>query len=175
MRTKNFLGAATLALALVAFVSPASALEKRAGLAVEDDRAWEAGGSVTISYYNICTGWVWIWSGWSPNDVVGVLTRVVQEQQKTIERLLERMEQLNAELGRLPFPAIEREFDDALLHRYREGELDGDDAERIEQLLLISPQARAVLAEGATPTDESLLKALEETGQLDTMTLRAPA
>ena len=72
MRTKNFLGAATLALALVAFVSPASALEKRAGLAVEDDRAWEAGGSVTISYYNICTGWVWIWSGWSPNDVVGV-------------------------------------------------------------------------------------------------------
>ena len=74
MGEKSFrFAAAVAALFLVVFCSPAESLEKRVGrLAAADDRAWQAGLSITIAYYNICTGWVWIWDDWSPNDVVGV-------------------------------------------------------------------------------------------------------
>ena len=64
-----------------AFVLAASLVVASTGLALEKtaapmdaDRAdgWNAGTSVSVAYYNICTGWVWVWSGWSPNDVIGV-------------------------------------------------------------------------------------------------------
>lgn len=70
-------------------------------------------------------------------------------------------EQLDAELARLPFPDSERPFDDGLLHRYRQGQLDEAATARVEQLLLQSGRARAVLAEAAAPVDEALLKRLE--------------
>lgn len=70
-------------------------------------------------------------------------------------------EQLDASLAQMPFPDVDREFDDGLLHRYRHGELDEATASRVERLLLESPRARAVLAEAARPVDEHLLLRLE--------------
>ncbi len=70
-------------------------------------------------------------------------------------------EGLDAMLSALPYPDIDRGFDDALLHRYRRGELDDDGRAKVEQLLLDSPRARAVLAEAARPVDEALLSRLE--------------
>jgi hypothetical protein len=51
-----------LRVTLVLFPVGVHALEKRAVLPAPDDDPWSAGSSVTISYYNICTGWAWIWS-----------------------------------------------------------------------------------------------------------------
>jgi hypothetical protein len=50
------------------------ALEKVATRMTEHTRAdvWNAGTSCSIAYYNTCTGWVWVWSGWGPGDKVGV-------------------------------------------------------------------------------------------------------
>jgi len=51
------------------------ALEKTAAVArgVDPGTGWRAATSCSLSYYNICTGWVWNWSGWSPNDRLGVV------------------------------------------------------------------------------------------------------
>jgi hypothetical protein len=64
------------ALALVAAVSvgPAAGLE-RAIAPAPPERAdeWERSGCTSsVAYYNICTGWVFIWSDWSPGDRVAV-------------------------------------------------------------------------------------------------------
>jgi len=32
---------------------------------------WNASTSPCVSYYNVCQGWIWLWSGWSPGDQVG--------------------------------------------------------------------------------------------------------
>jgi hypothetical protein len=55
-------------------VSDAAALEKRAARAPLDrESEWRSGTETcTIGYYNACTGWVWIWSSWSPEDRIGV-------------------------------------------------------------------------------------------------------
>jgi hypothetical protein len=49
------------------------ALEKTAMRAtdLEQPNQWNAQTTCTVRYYNTCTGWVWIFTGWSPNDVVG--------------------------------------------------------------------------------------------------------
>jgi hypothetical protein len=69
---KHFLTAFVLA-AMLVFATSAFALEKTATL-MDDSRidGWNAGTSCNIAYYNFCTGWVWIWSGWSPGDKVAV-------------------------------------------------------------------------------------------------------
>jgi hypothetical protein len=69
---KYFLTAFVLAATLV-FATSGLALEKVAAR-VDDSRLddWNAGTSCSIAYYNYCTGWVWIWSGWSSGDKVGV-------------------------------------------------------------------------------------------------------
>ena len=63
-----------MAAALVATLlsAPAMALEKTAAPFDGDRDAWQRGTDCTITYYNICTGWIWIWSGWSPGDQFGV-------------------------------------------------------------------------------------------------------
>jgi hypothetical protein len=63
---------ATACLALLAG-SPAHALEKRSR-AMDHDRneVWSATTTVTIRYYNLCTGWIWVWSGWAPGEETGV-------------------------------------------------------------------------------------------------------
>lgn len=65
------------ALGLVASLvlsTPAHALEKTAARMTDDTRThdWDAGATCTVVYYNICTGWVWVWSGWEPEDGFGV-------------------------------------------------------------------------------------------------------
>jgi len=70
-------------------------------------------------------------------------------------------EQLDAELARLPFADADRGFDDALLHRYRRGELDDTATAKIEQTLLQSRRARGVLAEASRPVDDALMGRLE--------------
>jgi len=52
----------------------AAALEKTAARMGEDSRPadWNAGTTCSVAYYNTCTGWVWVWSGFAPNEVYGV-------------------------------------------------------------------------------------------------------
>lgn len=69
--------------------------------------------------------------------------------------------QLDAELAHMPFPDTDRVFDDALLARYRRGDLDEANTARVEQVLLQSAQARAVLAASTAPVDDALLGRLE--------------
>lgn len=66
----KFLAAALVSL-LVA--SPVAALEKRAAR-LDDTHgdAWRGAGTCSLVYYNFCTGWVWLWSGWEPSEVIGV-------------------------------------------------------------------------------------------------------
>ncbi len=53
---------------------PADALQREA-VPVPDDLGesdWAAASTCATTYYNICTGWVWIWDGWETGDVVGI-------------------------------------------------------------------------------------------------------
>jgi hypothetical protein len=70
---KYFLTAFVLAASL-AFATSGLALEKTAARMTDDTRPgdWNAGTTCSVAYYNTCTGWVWVWSGWGPNDVIGV-------------------------------------------------------------------------------------------------------
>lgn len=63
----TFVLAATLCLA-----TSSMALEKRAAK-FDDSRSddWNAAASCLIRYYNTCTGWLWVWSGWADGDRVG--------------------------------------------------------------------------------------------------------
>jgi hypothetical protein len=56
-----------------ATLHPAFALEKRE-MRFPDHMAeeWSAGATVTLAYYNICTGWLWLWGPWSDDEQVGV-------------------------------------------------------------------------------------------------------
>lgn len=60
----TFVLAATLCLA-----TSSMALEKRAQT-FDDGRSddWNAAASCLIRYYNTCTGWLWVWSGWADGD-----------------------------------------------------------------------------------------------------------
>jgi hypothetical protein len=65
----------TTALVLAAVMSLATtglALEKTAAR-IDDSRAdfWSQDYTCSVAYYNFCTGWIWCWSGWSPNDMFG--------------------------------------------------------------------------------------------------------
>jgi hypothetical protein len=64
-----------LQLALHASAPGAGALEKATSRLPNAgrDEGWRAATTCSISYYNVCTGWVWTWSGWSPGDRVGVV------------------------------------------------------------------------------------------------------
>jgi hypothetical protein len=71
---KYFMTAFVLA-AMLVFATSGLALEKTAVRA--DDRAnadgWDAGASCSVTYANTCTGWLWVWSGWSPGVRFGVI------------------------------------------------------------------------------------------------------
>ena len=59
----------------LAFATSGFALEKRIAYSGQDrpDNAdWRAGTTATISYWNGCVGWTWVWSGWGANDTFGV-------------------------------------------------------------------------------------------------------
>jgi hypothetical protein len=59
--------------AVAAWASPSAALEKRAKR-ISDDRGddWRGGSTCVARYYNICTGWVWVWSGFQDDVQYGV-------------------------------------------------------------------------------------------------------
>jgi hypothetical protein len=62
----------TILFAVLVFATSAMALEKTPALAPDDDpHDWAAVTTITVSYYNYCTGWVWIWGGWSPGEQIG--------------------------------------------------------------------------------------------------------
>lgn len=69
---KFFLTAFVLA-AMLVFATSSFGLERTAARTSADmgDRSWNAGSSCSIAYYNTCTGWVWIWSGFLGGDTVG--------------------------------------------------------------------------------------------------------
>jgi hypothetical protein len=62
----------TALLSLAAATSPALEKVARPASDAEHD-GWETGTTYSIAYYNTCTGWIWNWTGWSPNDRVGVV------------------------------------------------------------------------------------------------------
>ncbi|MGQ0720611.1 MAG: hypothetical protein ACT4PE_03430 [Candidatus Eiseniibacteriota bacterium] len=68
----TFLESMTCA-ALLGASSPALALEKHSR-AMDDTREseWATSCSVTIRYYNNCTGWLWVWNQWQPGEEIGV-------------------------------------------------------------------------------------------------------
>jgi hypothetical protein len=68
---KFFLSAFVLA-ATVALTSSAFALEKTVRKAPEMRDDWGASNTVTVRYYNICTGWAYGWSGFASGQVLGV-------------------------------------------------------------------------------------------------------
>jgi hypothetical protein len=60
--------------AILVLASTSFALEKTAMRATDIERPddWNAQVTCSVSYYNFCTGWIWVWGGWSPFDIVGV-------------------------------------------------------------------------------------------------------
>lgn len=53
---------------------PATALERMAARLADPPRRdpWYDNGTCTITYYNFCTGWIWLLSGFAPGDALGV-------------------------------------------------------------------------------------------------------
>lgn len=68
----RFLVLATL-IALLCFASTSAALEKTtARISDEHPDDWSrASTSCQVVYYNICTGWIWVWSSWTAEDRLG--------------------------------------------------------------------------------------------------------
>ena len=63
-----------LLLLLLLSATPVPALEKTAVRGVEGKGEWTAGvASCSIGYYNICTGYVWVWSDWADGSMLGTV------------------------------------------------------------------------------------------------------
>lgn len=61
-----------LCLAVALSLANGHALEKTVEWSDPDDvPPWDVQVTCTVVYYNYCTGWVWNWGGWGPNEVVG--------------------------------------------------------------------------------------------------------
>lgn len=52
---------------------PAVALERSEALAPEHTDSWNLSATCTVAYYNICNGWLWLWSNPSARDRLGVV------------------------------------------------------------------------------------------------------
>ncbi len=62
-----------IAVGLALAASQAAAIEKRTMRATDLEWGdWAAPTTCVVSYYNICTGWIWIWGNWSANEVIGM-------------------------------------------------------------------------------------------------------
>jgi hypothetical protein len=59
---------------LSTWASASFGLEKTPVRIGDLDRAndWDVATVCQVAYYNYCTGWIWVWGGWSPYEVVGV-------------------------------------------------------------------------------------------------------
>jgi hypothetical protein len=67
---KFFVTAFALA-ATTVLATSALALEKTSARMIDRGDDWNASDTGTIRYYNICTGWVWVWSGWADGETMG--------------------------------------------------------------------------------------------------------
>jgi hypothetical protein len=66
---------------------PAGALRRTASPAPTSDRdgPWLSSGGVTVSYYNVCTGWTWTWDNyWAPPQGYGVVFDPPEEGPHTL-------------------------------------------------------------------------------------------
>lgn len=61
--------------AVIIGTGPARAFERTAARVGDREPAgdWSAGATCSVSYYNICNGWIWVWHGWSNGDIVGLV------------------------------------------------------------------------------------------------------
>jgi hypothetical protein len=68
----RWLVATSLLASLVA--APTFALEKSVRRFTDSERpdVWRGGTTCSLVYYNTCTDWIWVWSGWTPADRFGV-------------------------------------------------------------------------------------------------------
>jgi hypothetical protein len=58
-------------LPVLVLTGSAVALEKVSRPALDPADDWSASTTGTFGYYNICTGWVWVWSGWADGETLG--------------------------------------------------------------------------------------------------------
>ena len=70
---RKFFTTALVLAATVCIATASLALEKTAVRFDDESRAdfWSQDYTCSVAYRNNCTGWIWCWSGWSPNDMVG--------------------------------------------------------------------------------------------------------
>jgi hypothetical protein len=60
--------------AMLCLATSGMALEKRAtSFDGDGSDEWNAGATCRVSYYNICTGWVWCWSGFGDGGRLGLV------------------------------------------------------------------------------------------------------
>ena len=70
-----------IATLIVLFAVRADALEKvaRPDYGIERDAGqWALGCTSRVSYYNLCTGWIWTWSGWEAQEQAAVFFQTEQ-------------------------------------------------------------------------------------------------
>jgi hypothetical protein len=70
---RKFLVFAFVLSAILVFTTTGFALQKSAAQYMGSLEDWVTSeATVSISYYNICLGWVWVWSGFGDSEMVGV-------------------------------------------------------------------------------------------------------
>jgi hypothetical protein len=58
--------------AILALATSGLALEKSQAQFSDQLGDWNAGSTTcSVAYYNICTGYIWVWSGWADGSLVG--------------------------------------------------------------------------------------------------------
>ena len=69
---RKFFVSAFVLVAILAFATSSFALQKSQAKFTGDERDnWAAQTTCTVHYYNICTGWVWVWSGFADGETPG--------------------------------------------------------------------------------------------------------
>ncbi len=71
---RGLIASAFALFAILSWAAPGLTLEKSPRVFDGDDLdEWNASRSYSVTYYNICTGWVWIWSGFADGQVLGTV------------------------------------------------------------------------------------------------------
>ena len=74
-RAARLAGLVAIAAIVGSISPPATALERHRGLVVDDGPAsdWNASQTCSVVYYNMCTGWTWIWDHFVDGERVGTV------------------------------------------------------------------------------------------------------
>lgn len=73
------------AVLLAAVALPAVALERTAvPLDREPPDPWDAGATCSVTYANVCTGWLWTWDRWMDGDNFGVVLEPCCEEARLV-------------------------------------------------------------------------------------------